>query len=225
MSEIPPRITHTPKLVLIEATKDDVGDIREAFYGGFTDPFILKLFPKTAAQQKWWDDANSAAITQKPKSERYLIMKDMAPEAGPGGKVTAYAKWQCPTGDNASLDEFYPRFPPWSGEGDNDLCDRFFSTLSAARNKYFERKGEEQHYYLDMLSVIPEYRKMGIGGTLTEWGCKLADEHGKFAYIDASDMGGPVYVRYGFRPLEPINIPGETFTCTPYAREPKGKTV
>jgi predicted N-acetyltransferase YhbS len=77
---------------------------------------------------------------------------------------------------------------------------------------------------LDMLAVIPEYRKLGIGGALVEWGTNLADENGKGAYVDASEMGAPVYARYGFLPQAPVSIPGETFSCTAYTREPKPKS-
>lgn len=76
-----------------------------------------------------------------------------------------------------------------------------------------------------MLGTIPEYRKMGIGGMLVEWGCKLADQNGKVAYVDASDMGGPVYKRYDFVGLEPSPVPGASFSCLAYAREPKAKVA
>lgn len=77
--------------------------------------------------------------------------------------------------------------------------------------------------YLDlcMLGTIPEYRRQGVASMLVGWGTDLADRFGVEAFVDASDQGKPVYVKFGFEPQEPFQIPGEDFTCTCYLRPAK----
>jgi hypothetical protein len=64
---------------------------------------------------------------------------------------------------------------------------------------------------------------MGAARLLIEWGCKKADEDGKEAYVDASDEGRPVYVRFGFEQQKPftMEVDGRSFTCTSFLRPAK----
>lgn len=55
---------------------------------------------------------------------------------------------------------------------------------------------------------------------LIEWGCKEADKQGKLAYVDASDAGKPVYMKFGFEQQMPIvlEIGGGSMTVTSFLR-------
>lgn len=51
---------------------------------------------------------------------------------------------------------------------------------------------------LDTLATHPDYQRRGAGSALMEWGCKMADEAGVAAYVDASKSGAPLYEKFGF---------------------------
>jgi hypothetical protein len=138
---LPPRITHEPHLVLSEATQADLLGINDIFYEGFQDPFILRMFPNTPGIREWWAEANGNDMLNRA-ADRYLVMKDMAADE----RFVGYAKWQCPTGDHRSEEEFFPRFPPWHSDSDAEFNDRFFDAIKSARLNYYEEKGEKQHY-------------------------------------------------------------------------------
>jgi len=74
-----------------------------------------------------------------------------------------------------------------------------------------------------MLCTLPEYRRMGAARLLIEWGCKKADEDGKDAYVDASEEGRPVYVRFGFEQQRSFSFDadGMSLTCTSFWRPAK----
>ncbi len=51
------------------------------------------------------------------------------------------------------------------------------------------------------MSVIPSHRRLGIGSLLMAAGVSRADELGVECWMEASDMGKPLYEKYDFRSL------------------------
>ncbi|KAL5040809.1 hypothetical protein BDW71DRAFT_33489 [Aspergillus fruticulosus] len=84
----------------------------------------------------------------------------------------------------------------WYPEG----IPREFATLAV---RLFERPREETarraHAFLHIAFTLPSYRGQGLGRMFMEWGVRMADERGLEAWLDASDMGAPLYEKFGFR--------------------------
>lgn len=58
---------------------------------------------------------------------------------------------------------------------------------------------------LSVLTVDPDVHRSGAGSALLQWGCKQADRDGVDIYLEATDVGVPLYERHGFHHiLEPI---------------------
>ncbi|GAA5952237.1 hypothetical protein JCM21900_000463 [Sporobolomyces salmonicolor] len=70
------------------------------------------------------------------------------------------------------------------------------------------------HWYLSILAVLPEARGTGVGARLTRWGMDKAEEEGGKVFLEATELGKPIYERLGF-----VNE-GEPFTAS---QDPKLK--
>lgn len=59
---------------------------------------------------------------------------------------------------------------------------------------------------LDMLATHPDYHGRGMGSQLLKWGLAKADHDGLEAYLSASPMGRPLYVKNGFKLVDSEEI-------------------
>ncbi|KAF4629602.1 hypothetical protein G7Y89_g8538 [Cudoniella acicularis] len=216
-----PLLPHTPTLHLTPlTTTDDIPHLTPLWYTCFSTPFLARLFPNTPALYKWWERANT--LDHSSSTHVYLVVKDISPEGQ--NRIVGYAKWSLfREGVECRLGE---RFPPWCEESDGERCERFFGTEARERERVLGCP-PSPHFYLDTLCVHPSYRRLGIAAQLTNWGCELADKEGMRAYVDASDMGRPVYVKCGFRGLKSFMVKvsdeegEEEFSCMGFLREPR----
>ena len=62
--------------------------------------------------------------------------------------------------------------------------------------------GEEPHWFLTILWVLPEYGGRGIAGMLLKEVIEDADRTGTPMYLATSSKGRPVYERFGWRSVE-----------------------
>ena len=53
----------------------------------------------------------------------------------------------------------------------------------------------------NMMSVLPEYRRSGVGSMLVAWGTQKADELGVECWLESSEAAHLVYERFGFQTL------------------------
>lgn len=56
------------------------------------------------------------------------------------------------------------------------------------------------------MHVLPEYQRRGLGQRLMDDAILAADKDGAKIYLSASDTGKHLYVKYGFKDLEEMNI-------------------
>ncbi|TVY12718.1 hypothetical protein LARI1_G009220 [Lachnellula arida] len=210
-------LPHTPKLSLAKATLADMPEITALWYTCFSSPLFDKLFPPTPAVHAWWNAANADDLLNKP-SQVYLKVSDVSAEGQ--GRIVGYAKWGFWEGGEERMLE--DRMPAWAEESDGGLCDGFFGALADERRRNLGDP-PRGHAYLDMLCTMPEYRKLGVARLLIEWGCEKADALGKEAYVDATDAGKPVYMKFGFEQQKPLvlELDGDSVTCTSFMRPAK----
>ncbi|GAA5903334.1 hypothetical protein JCM5296_005665 [Sporobolomyces johnsonii] len=65
----------------------------------------------------------------------------------------------------------------------------------------FAERGEAvegAHWYLAILAVLPEAQGTGVGARLTRWGMDKAKEEGVKVFLEATEVGKPLYERLGF---------------------------
>lgn len=124
-----------PNFICEIATIDDIPRLSEIWYKAFSKGFPQRLFPKTAAVQLWWDNANRSDFLHNP-SIKYIIVRDIAAEAGKG-KIVGYIKWAVPVKGVDFIP--HPRFPPWPAEADKILCDQYFGALERERWKHIKK--------------------------------------------------------------------------------------
>lgn len=55
---------------------------------------------------------------------------------------------------------------------------------------------------LDLLATLPARQGRGIGSAVLEWGTSKADAWGRRLYLEATPDGLPLYLKYGWRPVE-----------------------
>ncbi|OOQ86535.1 hypothetical protein PEBR_21160 [Penicillium brasilianum] len=58
--------------------------------------------------------------------------------------------------------------------------------------------GSGPYATLGSFFTLPEYRKLGIGHLLMQWGLEIADERGLDVWIEAAPPAVPFYERHGF---------------------------
>jgi predicted N-acetyltransferase YhbS len=87
-----------------------------------------------------------------------------------------------------------------------------------------------QQLVLHMLVVDPAEHRRGAGSMLIKWGLDKADKSSLPAFLEASAMGRPLYVRWGFEPKYEEYFDGEKYgveggeSNTAMIRAPKEST-
>jgi hypothetical protein len=66
------------------------------------------------------------------------------------------------------------------------MLDALFELFNRGKREYL---GTRPYYCLE---------RRGAGSLLVKWGCERADEAGVEAYLEASEVGAPMYARHGF---------------------------
>ncbi|EPS28337.1 hypothetical protein PDE_03283 [Penicillium oxalicum 114-2] len=133
------------------------------------------------------------------------------------GEVVGYARWQLP-------EALWPRdeIPVLSQEGqeiaqdimrlaprpmNEALFTAFRSLLEQCRKKYLA----ENDIVLDLLATLPSHQGQGFGSALLRWGTAKADEKQVRIFLEATVGGYPIYLKYGWKPLEEVSIDREQY--------------
>ena len=82
---------------------------------------------------------------------------------------------------------------------------------------------------LKELYVRPEYQRKGLGSRLVQWGIEKADELGLPGYVEGTDKGTGLYLKFGFEEVARNSVDlvpwggkeGQVHTFTCLYREPK----
>ncbi|KAH8891238.1 hypothetical protein GQ53DRAFT_806651 [Thozetella sp. PMI_491] len=178
---------------LTEADVDEYVAIRHAaFEGG-----VNKIFYNRPVTDE--GKASIAASTLKSLREeptkKFLKVADAAT-----GEIISCGKWIVPppggvskaADGTAAVPQPIPEcnLPAWTA---------FHIMLNDAKN---ELMGARPCYVLDVLVTHPNHHRRGAGKMLIEWGLARADEEGLEAYVEASEMGTPLYSKYGFNTVK-----------------------
>ncbi|KAF2203085.1 acyl-CoA N-acyltransferase [Delitschia confertaspora ATCC 74209] len=134
----------------------------------------------------------------------YFLAKDSE------GNACAGAKWQFNgTGKDGmevgerSWEEVERELtvPEGYKESDPRVWKAFFNMLNGAKREIL---GQRPYLILQTLVTHPNHERKGAGSALLRWGLEQADAKGVETYLEASQIGAPLYARYGFQPVKDL---------------------
>ncbi|KAJ1554502.1 hypothetical protein HK405_004890, partial [Cladochytrium tenue] len=82
-----------------------------------------------------------------------------------------------------------------------DVAAEFFGALHHHRHKHMGRDPG-----LETLAVAPTGQRTGAGSALVAWGAALADAEGLPIFLEATPVGYPLYLRFGFEALGVVDF-------------------
>ncbi|KAJ5925173.1 GNAT family acetyltransferase [Penicillium verhagenii] len=128
------------------------------------------------------------------------------------GDIIAYSRWKIPAiyeferavDTSLSNDAQWQMQNMWAyapklNKGTYALYEE---TIKRSRNIHL--KGTD--FVLELLCVLPEYQGMGIGSAFLRWGIEKSDASNARIYLEATVEGLPVYLRYGWKTVEEIQL-------------------
>ncbi|GAA6033034.1 hypothetical protein JCM8097_000111 [Rhodosporidiobolus ruineniae] len=139
-------------------------------------------------------EAHSAARLVKALDDptKAVIKATLADEGASGeGDLVGFGFWDLGRPVDAPEEENKePEKRQWPPGTNVELAEEYFARMG---------KGPEgRHYHLMILIVDPTRQRTGAGSALLRWGCRKADEEGVAIDLKATDVGIPLYLRFGF---------------------------
>lgn len=89
---------------------------------------------------------------------------------------------------------------------ESDMFGEYFETLPAAHK---DEKGD-QHWELELLGTVPQYRRRGVGKVGLSWGFERAEESGVPLVLLSSITGEKLYTAVGFKVVKRLRMLPET---------------
>lgn len=82
------------------------------------------------------------------------------------------------------------------------VCLAFHAAVAAVREKHTN----DDMYKVNLLATHPDFQRRGLGRTMLEQVLGLADAEGKYAYIEATEEGHPLYLKLGWEDVDAISF-------------------
>ncbi|KAH7253173.1 hypothetical protein FSOLCH5_013968 [Fusarium solani] len=135
---------------------------------------------ESTARQLVWHDTDSTSYWGK-------VVDD-------DGTIVGACLWKiCPT--NPFEDYNAHEDADWHPEGERrEYVSRCLEQFDLPRSKM----GARPQVYLNILYTHPDYRRQGVADMILNWGKKKADKMGVEMWLDATELGVPVYKKHGF---------------------------
>ncbi|KAI3338322.1 hypothetical protein F4824DRAFT_460480 [Ustulina deusta] len=204
-----------------DAELTDVESITNIWYAAFnpTHKFFDFATPDDATTRKWFNELWTMGIVAGPGVMRTFVVEDLSR----GNKLVAFSRWHVPQADG---NQDIP-MPPVPAHWDLDITEALWGGMARSRSRIM---GQKPHWMGEFIAVDQAYQKTRLGFTLSDWGCRQADEGGLELYGDASMKGLPIWKRYGCEERGLIRIPGrpgcfETYEVVPIVRLPKPRVT
>ncbi|KAI5922181.1 hypothetical protein F4810DRAFT_674884 [Camillea tinctor] len=191
-------------LSLSRATAADIPEIAALQYRCFP-PRIRELFMGCRTEADLPRLAEQYARLAAAAPSRYVWTKVAVPSGDKDGackgreKIIAASNWKV-VGGGSGVDSLGDDEAPGWLDGDaREEAARMLREMNEARR----RANPGGFVHLHICFTDPDYRRLGAGGMMMQWGCDLADRLGLPAWVEASPQGSALYRRYGFYDFEP----------------------
>ncbi|KAK2763688.1 hypothetical protein FQN54_009304 [Arachnomyces sp. PD_36] len=194
-------------VTISEANEGDLASLSTMMPRAFhpVNSFFLKLFPDTPQMQEWWHKIFLSAYADP--SCRLLTAKDENTQDA-GKRVVGVLFLQLCGGSDDKGAGF------WTTHGlttDHD-AELFAVTIAPIIEPRARLMQGRRHYLLQLFGVDHLYQGRGIGKKLLQTACDIADQNGYDIFVEANMRAAPFYMRFQFRLLEEIPLPGETYS-------------
>ncbi|KAJ5801900.1 GNAT family acetyltransferase [Penicillium pulvis] len=207
-------------LVSIEIRSFPSSNYMRSTYKG-CDPLAVHTF-KTVSSLKYF-----------AKSECHIL----AGVDAEAGDIIAYSRWNIPAiyGFERAIDTSLSNdaqaqmqnmwaYAPKLNKGTYTFYEEM---IKRSRNLHLKAND----FVLELLCILPEYQRIGIGRAFLNWGIERADASNARIYLEATMEGVPVYLKLGWRIVEEIQLDyterggegSQKFALM--IREPQGKGV
>ncbi|MCJ1313867.1 hypothetical protein MMC25_007547 [Agyrium rufum] len=90
----------------------------------------------------------------------------------------------------------------WPEEGDGR---KFIAMIADQMVRPRMLNHRRPHILLELMATHPNHRRQGAADLLMKWGLKKADEIGVDILLEASEMGKPLYEKYGFEVIARVD--------------------
>jgi GNAT superfamily N-acetyltransferase len=175
-------------------------------YGGGMSNFLSPL-PEISAEDLEESAARRRNGLKENRFGHYLKVTDAET-----GRMIAFAHWDINLEDRTQeeLDKV-ASVAPTPPNSHPEAWNEFFSHLADARRSIL---GVKPTACLLVLVTHPDHHRRGAGAMLVKYGCDKADEAGIPGYLEASQLGKPLYERFGFKELYHREFPLEKYGGT-----------
>lgn len=194
-------------ITICEARPSDVSSLSTIHSRAFhpVNAYQRRLFPDTPLLRQWWEgifaqeiqdsachvltaiDAN--ASDPAAQAVGVLCLRLMEPDQQGGGFWTMH---------------------PLTAEHDAKLYERTMAPMGMTRLRLMQGR---RHLLLELFGVDHSCQGAGVGKRLLRRACAIADQQRQDIFVEANYMAKPFYVRFGFEPLEELQMPTEgTYT-------------
>ena len=189
-------------LQLLPMEESDLSIYQDVCWEAFKDDLMGLMYPNgyTPAAREWGLRTNLEQWRGHPDKIKMMKVIDTdLPQDGPFGKIVGVAVWKFYPKDRTEeeleaekIEHDEMGLPP---DANVPLLEEFFGNIAKCKK---EIMGGNANVLLSMLATLPAHHRRGIGAMHLRFGLEEADKLGLPAYLEASPMGKPLYMRMGF---------------------------
>ena len=178
------------------ATPADIPRLKGVLARAFDeDPFLNWFIRQDVKRDQRFERAMEVALTK---------MSNGLNETWTAERLEGGALWRRPGEVKMSALQSLALTPPFASVTGWSGLMRFVNAMNEFEKKH-EHYAPEEHYYLFVLGVEPEFQGKGIGGQLMKPVLDRADSEKQPCYLESSNPRNiPFYERHGFRVMEEL---------------------
>ncbi|KAJ5439433.1 uncharacterized protein N7458_010431 [Penicillium daleae] len=203
------------KNVTIEELPDMIAAERYAFETPLQP--IFRLYCPILDNDRQKTIADTAAKAQEgtqnpdPNVETIWIKAISSQDSETSEKLVGGAQWIFISEDSSSLEADVESLATRHPEGGARLfaAQSFHILRECEERNRIATSGRGPYATLGSFFTLPEYRKLGIGHLLMQWGMEKTDEKGLDVWIEAAPPAVPFYERHGFIQKEVTHLQPE----------------
>ncbi|KAF2242637.1 hypothetical protein BU26DRAFT_534674 [Trematosphaeria pertusa] len=133
------------------------------------------------------------------------------------GRMIAVAKWRINEKERTE-EQIQPMLPvPGEEQEGNPAAQDFMWYLNRVRREFM---GTKPFYFLHLLVTHPEHQRRGAGAMLVRWGIEQADKVQLPSFLEATEVGRPLYASLGFN-----GVHEEIFDLSKYGSQGRDRST